>query len=462
MKKQISLILILALILTLVSCGENMEHTTPSGTTDAAVTPPTETLYPIHTTLAEHNCTTTRPETTTETVALPIVGKTAFRTYEIQNNDGIHMSVLVHGYETQDDAFFALSNEFLMIDVKVTNTSEKTVSQWLSTMCHKSEHASDHELSISLSDGNGHSLCPSTFGYACPTAIEIWSLAPGEKIEWTLSLAAGKQVSGNGDFDIPMPYGKSRGINLYEEDIYTGGICEFFGDISFSYYFEGEKENSRTISVPLRQEIRYSAFSKQPTPPETTILPPTTTEPIEFTEKPIIYLYPEKETEVFVKLDYKGEFVCTYPIYNDGWHVLAQPDGTLTNLADGKEYSYLFWDGIDDARYDLSRGYCVKGEDTAAFLQEILAKMGLTPREYNEFIVYWFPKMQNNPYNLITFQEEAYTDIAPLTVSPSPDSMLRVFMVYQPLDAYIEVEAPEIKPFERNGFTVIEWGGKQQ
>lgn len=57
--------------------------------------------------------------------------------------------------------------------------------------------------------------------------------------------------------------------------------------------------------------------------------------------KPVIYLYPEEMTQVDVALDLKGHFTCTYPKYADGWHAIAKPDGTLTNIADGKEYSYL-------------------------------------------------------------------------------------------------------------------------
>ena len=45
-------------------------------------------------------------------------------------------------------------------------------------------------------------------------------------------------------------------------------------------------------------------------------------------EKPVIYLYPEEETEVTVKLDYNGTLTSTYPAYGDGWTVTAQPDGT--------------------------------------------------------------------------------------------------------------------------------------
>ncbi len=175
--------------------------------------------------------------------------------------------------------------------------------------------------------------------------------------------------------------------------------------------------------------------------------------------KPVIYLYPEEETDVTVKLDYAGVLTCTYPAYKDGWTVRARPDGSLTDLETGLEYSYLFWEGETEVDYDLSRGYVVKGEDTAAFLQQTLAEMGLEPKEYNEFIVYWLPQMQGNPYNLITFQQEAYTNSAVLNVAPEPDSLLRIFMVYKALDKPIEIEQPDIIPFNRQGFTVIEWGG---
>ena len=87
--------------------------------------------------------------------------------------------------------------------------------------------------------------------------------------------------------------------------------------------------------------------------------------------------------------------------------------------------------------------------------------MGLTPREYNEFIVYWFPKMQNNKYNLIHFADKTYTDTAPLKITPKPDSILRVFMVYKPLNKPISIKKQKIKPFKRKWFTVIEWGGSE-
>lgn len=176
--------------------------------------------------------------------------------------------------------------------------------------------------------------------------------------------------------------------------------------------------------------------------------------------KPVIYLYPEKETEVEVRLDYRGQLTVTYPEYRDGWHVTAKPDGTLTD-ADGNEYSYLFWEGVADTAYDFREGFCVRGCDTAEFLREKLALLGLTPREYNEFIVYWLPKMKDNPYNVISFQKETYTDSAALSVSPAPDTTLRVFMAYYPSETPVAIPEQKLTPTGRKGFTLVEWGGAE-
>jgi hypothetical protein len=175
--------------------------------------------------------------------------------------------------------------------------------------------------------------------------------------------------------------------------------------------------------------------------------------------KPVIYLYPEKATEVSVSLAYNGELTCTYPDYGNGWEVTAYSDGHLINQKDGNEYSYLFWEGKSKIEYDMSKGFVVKGEDTDDFLREKLEYMGLTPKEYNEFIVYWLPQMNENPYNLITFQNEIYTDNAKLKITPEPDSILRVFMAFKPLTEAVTVEEQTLEPFVRQGFTVIEWGG---
>lgn len=179
-------------------------------------------------------------------------------------------------------------------------------------------------------------------------------------------------------------------------------------------------------------------------------------------EKPVIYLYPQTETLINVKLDYDGELTCTYPLYDEetGWHVTARPDGALTDDS-GKEYNYLYWEGKDDAEYDFSEGFCVAGADTAAFLEDALEKLGLTRKEANEFIVYWLPQMEENPYNIIAFQSGAYTEGAELQIEPAPDTLIRVFMAWKAAEGPQKIKPQALTSPERLGFTVVEWGGSR-
>lgn len=176
-------------------------------------------------------------------------------------------------------------------------------------------------------------------------------------------------------------------------------------------------------------------------------------------EKPVIYLYPEKETEVSINLEISnGELMFTYPEYKNGWNVTAYPDSTIKDSKGGK-YSYIFWDAEINEPMDFSTGFVVEGKDTLEFLNEKLEYMGLNENEKNEFIVYWVPRMMKNRYNLISFQMENYEEMAKLTVNPKPDSMLRVFMAFKPLDEKISVPEQKLDRFERKGFALVEWGG---
>ena len=180
---------------------------------------------------------------------------------------------------------------------------------------------------------------------------------------------------------------------------------------------------------------------------------------------PIIYLYDEQGREVNVKLNIDGELTCTYPAYGDGWTVKTSPDGTLTD-ANGRKYEYLFWEA--DARMDpdTSRGFCVKGSDTAAFLEKALSELGLSDTEANTFIMYWLPQMESNPYNVICFQTEAYENAAKLEVDPLPDTVIRVNMFFYASDEYVKIEEQDLSSMnpsleEREGFVLVEWGGEK-
>ena len=186
---------------------------------------------------------------------------------------------------------------------------------------------------------------------------------------------------------------------------------------------------------------------------------PTWYDPNVTYDKPVIYLYPEVTTEVDVRVNFKGEFTVTIPEYRDGWTVTAHPDGTLIE-EDGETYSYLFWEGIPEASVlTFTEGFCVRGEDTAEFLWDILPLLGLNAAESADFIEFWLPRMQNNAYNVIRFNDPAYMEMATMDIFPAPDTVIRVFMSYTASETYVELPTQEIVTPSRDGFAVVEWGG---
>mgnify|MGYP005779452445 FL=1 len=182
------------------------------------------------------------------------------------------------------------------------------------------------------------------------------------------------------------------------------------------------------------------------------------------TAKPVIYLYPEQETKVNVQLDFNGTLTSTYPtLPPEGWTVTAQPDGTLTD-EEGRSYRYLFWEGVADVDWKQDSGFLVKAEDAREFLEQSLTQLGLNELEQNDFITYWLPKLEKNGESFVTFAAEQYTDNAVLTVTPQPDSVLRVQMLISKVDdsnraAFQKLPEQELPRFEREGFVLVEWGG---
>lgn len=176
-------------------------------------------------------------------------------------------------------------------------------------------------------------------------------------------------------------------------------------------------------------------------------------------KKPIIYLYPEEVTDITVFLDTKGTLTTTYPAYNDGWFVTAHPDGKL--IINEKSYAYLYWEGLIEMNQTVETGFVVKGVNTAVFLDEKLEEIGLNYKERNDFITYWLPEMEKNPYNKIHFMQASYDNIAKLNIRPEPDSLIRVFMVYEASEEHVNIELQKLNTMERKGFTVVDWGGAE-
>ncbi|MBL7765639.1 MAG: carboxypeptidase-like regulatory domain-containing protein [Chitinophagaceae bacterium] len=198
------------------------------------------------------------------------------------------------------------------------------------------------------------------------------------------------------------------------------------------------------INKPKNYDVSVKLFSK----PEVVL-------------KPIIYLYPTHKQDITVKLNYRGQLSHSYPAYPaEGWRVVADPNGTLWDTK-GQEYYALFWEGVPDRMIAPKTGFVIAGKETAAFLEEKLAYLGLNRREANEFIMFWLPQMENNPYNFIHFAGQSYEEQAELMVHPKPETSIRVMMLTQALNSNIKIPLQDLSPLKkaRKGFTLVEWGG---
>lgn len=180
---------------------------------------------------------------------------------------------------------------------------------------------------------------------------------------------------------------------------------------------------------------------------------------------PVIYLYSNNEEYIDVKLELNGELTSTYPLYgNEGWTVKASRDGVLTDR-NGDNYRFLFWEADLDMKYDLSKGFCIRGADTEEFFDEVLPELGLNETEAADFKAFWLPLMVKNPYNVITFQTKAYTDSAKLVLSVDPDVEIRVNMLWYATDEFVDIEPQDLSGMnppldKRHGTVVSEWGGE--
>ena len=180
----------------------------------------------------------------------------------------------------------------------------------------------------------------------------------------------------------------------------------------------------------------------------------------EVEKKPIIYLYPEEETKVDVKLINDQLITSSYPKYEKSWNVTAYPDGKLIDNKTNRKLYGLYWEGKKHKSEIKSDGFIVEGKNTIEFLEEKLEILGLNEYETEEFIIYWLPELEKNKYNYIRFEsEEEINSYMPIEVTPKPDTLIRIVMDYKPLDKKINVKDQTLTTKERKGFTLVEWGG---
>ncbi|KAI9442808.1 hypothetical protein F5148DRAFT_1256737 [Russula earlei] len=237
--------------------------------------------------------------------------------------------------------------------------------------------------------------------------------------------------------------------------------------------------------------------------------------------KPIIYLYPPSSlpnVTVDLQLTPSWRFSAVYPSpqFDENqiaqhltWTIAAEPDGTLVDKTTGTEVSYLYWEAdaklglvtpdgsrattpVEDIEtFDPSRPSVKPGESillpidkVPGYLDMVLKALALHTEARTSFVTYWLPDLLKHKYIALRFlRQESYEKSARMRISPTPDVVTRVFMLFRGVAsgdlghweeaaarATVEdgatfwariVGVNAVQASDRGLFRVLEWGGME-
>ncbi|MBQ8495831.1 MAG: hypothetical protein IJ489_00040 [Clostridia bacterium] len=252
MKKIISILLFLAMLVSFASCHTSDIEETSSST---ATTDTTETTDTSETVIPE------------KFFKVPDDEKEVTCVIKSEKDYGLKMEVTLHGYQSEslNKDFYVKNNEYFIVDVKIINdspTSDK-ILQFMSTDCRTFDPPHNHELEFYFANRYGDHLAVSSDyrSLAHPERYIIWELKPGESETYTLKLAAGKHTENSKEYDLLYDGREGGGIELYDESIYENGSCLFIGYIYFPHAFDDNKgldtRNNLYIATELSFEVVY-------------------------------------------------------------------------------------------------------------------------------------------------------------------------------------------------------------
>jgi hypothetical protein len=181
-------------------------------------------------------------------------------------------------------------------------------------------------------------------------------------------------------------------------------------------------------------------------------------------EKPVIYLYSEKEEPFSLKIKCDAALKFTYPAYNNEWKGKSSEDGTIQ--MNGSNYPYLFWDAALSAeklKPNWLHADQFEGSNTVTYLENRLTNLGFNDKEKADFMTYWGPRMQQmKVVQIIWMQDEQLDPIASLEIVPS-FRQNRIYILLRETSAFMEqpteLKVPPLKPLHRSGNYLVEWGG---
>ncbi|KAG1869446.1 hypothetical protein DFJ58DRAFT_766224 [Suillus subalutaceus] len=229
--------------------------------------------------------------------------------------------------------------------------------------------------------------------------------------------------------------------------------------------------------------------------------------------EPVIYLYSPSDIDVSVKLSLIPEWSLSviYPVVTTEdhgqrleWNVHTHQDGNLTEHNSGLDVSYLFWEAETNPQafprspaskpqpvdtfspisgsLDDMDSIVIPVDKATVYLDKSLKVLGLHTEARTSFITYWLPSILKHEYIALRFvPQAAYERAASLSISPQPDVVTRVFMLFRGIsrehlenwsnaqmqaekDVAWWVDVVGVDPARAGDMTlfrVLEWGGME-
>jgi len=168
---------------------------------------------------------------------------------------------------------------------------------------------------------------------------------------------------------------------------------------------------------------------------------------------PEIYLYPK--TDAFIKIQVMSPISLSLPLYDDYWYVYANID----SLIDGK-YEYLYYEYSRDISYEFIAGEWVT-DNIALWFDTTLPQIGLNPTESKNYRTIWLDRLPEVPYYKIQMVDPSWLESKrPISIEPTPNTIIRMTLIFTPLQTLFHEHPPIIAQPKRTGFVVVETGGE--
>ncbi|MCI8638018.1 MAG: hypothetical protein HFG41_02430 [Coprococcus sp.] len=177
--------------------------------------------------------------------------------------------------------------------------------------------------------------------------------------------------------------------------------------------------------------------------------------------KPNIYIYyADSGTPVQVRFTYPRLLTTSIPDYSGGWDVTSLGDGQIVEK-DGNVYDYLFYESMTSkGLFQRNEGYQIPAEKREESFHKILGNMGFNEQEISDFTDFWSRRLSAGVDYRMYPQSTERVDLAmPMTVTPKPEHIERIWFVFEKEDGQ-HLQEPDPFVMERDmQKTVIEWGG---